>query len=105
MYKIFFEGEWKHADIYNYCLIIIENSDEDVQVTFYLTDAHEMNWITEFVDAPFFTKPETLKLLALVNGHASKEVKSIGRHRVEFHHWEPKHAEIFVFSFTPATKK
>ena len=42
------------ANVYNYCLIIIENSDEDLQVTFYLTDAHEMNWITEFLDARFY---------------------------------------------------
>lgn len=55
---IFFEGEWKNRDIYNYGLIVVENSDEDVQVTFYLTDAHEMNWITEFLDAPYFTKSE-----------------------------------------------
>jgi hypothetical protein len=41
---IFFEGEWTNANIYNYCVIMVENSDEDVQVTFYLTDAHEMNW-------------------------------------------------------------
>ena len=47
---IFFEGEWKNADIYSYCVILVENSDEDIQVTFYLTDAHEMNWVTEFVD-------------------------------------------------------
>jgi hypothetical protein len=39
---VFFEGEWKNANIYSYCLIIVENSDEDIQVTFYLTDAHEM---------------------------------------------------------------
>lgn len=50
---VFFEGEWKSSDIYNYCLIIVENSDEDLQVTFYLTDAHEMNWLTEFIDSPF----------------------------------------------------
>ena len=56
---VFFEGEWKGANSYNYCLIIVENSDEDVQVTFYLTDAHEMNWVTEFVDAPFFAPTET----------------------------------------------
>jgi|SRR5205823_10803086 len=47
---IFFEGEWKNPDIYSYCVILVENSDEDIQVTFYLTDAHEMNWVTEFVD-------------------------------------------------------
>ena len=56
---IFFEGEWKNANIYNYGLIVVENSDEDVQVTFYLTDAHEMNWITEFADAPYFARSET----------------------------------------------
>jgi len=25
----------------------------------------------------------------------------VGRFRVDFHHWHPRHAEIFVFSFTP----
>src|SRR6516165_11395091 len=50
---IFFEGEWKNPNVYDYCVIMVENSDQDVQVTFYLTDAHEMNWVTEFLDAPF----------------------------------------------------
>ena len=50
---IFFEGEWKNANVYNYCVIMVENSDEDIQVTFYLTDAHEMNWVTEFLDSHF----------------------------------------------------
>ena len=45
---IFFEGEWKSANVYNYGVIMVENSDEDIQITFYLTDAHEMNWVTEF---------------------------------------------------------
>ena len=99
---IFFEGEWKNADIYNYALIIVENSDEDVQVTFYLTDAHEMNWITEFLDAPLFTKVETRELFALLNAHESKKTSRVGRFQVEFHHWQPKHAHLFVFSFTPS---
>jgi hypothetical protein len=98
---VFFEGEFKNADIYNYCLIIVENSDEDIQVTFYLTDAHEMNWITEFLDAPFFTPGETKKLFSLISEHASTRPENVGRYRVDFHHWQPKHAEIFVFSFTP----
>jgi hypothetical protein len=98
---IFFEGEWKHANIYNYCLIIVENSDEDVQVTFYLTDAHEMNWVTEFLDAPFFARSETEKLFDLINsGHETRGQK-IGRFSVDFHRWQPRHAEIIVFSFTP----
>src|SRR5262245_59448115 len=64
---IFFEGKWKNANTYDYCVIMVENSDEDVQVTFYLTDAHEMNWITEFFDAPFFAQSETQKLFGLMN--------------------------------------
>jgi hypothetical protein len=98
---IFFEGRWKNANVYDYALIILENSDEDVQVTFYFTDAHEMNWVTEFLDAPFFTRVETEKLFALVNAHKAAETTNVGRYRVEFHHWEPKHAQILVFSFTP----
>ncbi|HLW35167.1 MAG TPA: hypothetical protein VKS98_05865, partial [Chthoniobacterales bacterium] len=35
---VFFEGEWAGSNVYNYCLIVVENSDADVQVTFYLTD-------------------------------------------------------------------
>src|SRR6185503_10667408 len=66
---IFFEGEWKSADFYSYCVILVENSDEDIQVTFYLTDAHEMNWVTELLDAPFFTRAETQRLFGLINNH------------------------------------
>jgi hypothetical protein len=99
---IFFEGEWKNANVYNYGLIIVENSDEDVQVTFYLTDAHEMNWMTEFLDAPFFAKDETEKLFGFVNAHREVRGEKVGRYRVDFHHWLPRHAHIFVFSFTPS---
>jgi hypothetical protein len=98
---VFFEGEWKNADIYNYCLIIVENSDKDVQVTFYLTDAHEMNWLTEFVDGPFFARTETQKLFEIVNANREVRGQKIGRFRVDFHRWQPRHAEILVFSFTP----
>ncbi len=97
---IFFEGEWKNANIYDYCVIIVENSDEDLQVTFYLTDAHEMNWITEFLDAPFFAQTETEKLFELMNSRGDIRAEKVGRFRVDFHHWEPRHAQIFVFSFT-----
>jgi len=96
---ILFEGEWANADVYNYGIIIVENSDEDVQVTFYLTDAHEMNWITEFLDAPFFTPSETQKLFSFVNGGTVLRQK-VGRFRVDFHKCTPRHAQIFVFSFT-----
>ena len=98
---VFFEGEFKTANAYNYCLIVVENSDEDVQVTFYLTDAHEMNWVTEFLDAPFFAQAETKKLFELMNSAKNVRSQAVGRYRVDFNRWEPRHAQILVFSFTP----
>jgi hypothetical protein len=99
---LFFEGEWKNRDIYNYGLIIVENSDEDVQVTFYLTDAHEMNWLTEFLDAPYFTQAETQALFEMMNSGRDTKNEKLGRFRhVDFHHWKPRHADIYVFSLTP----
>jgi hypothetical protein len=97
---VFFEGEFKNANAYNYCLIIVENSDEDVQVTFYLTDAHEMNWVTEFLDAPFFSQAEAKKLFGLMNSGRGTRGQTVGRYRVDFQRWEPRHAQILVFSFT-----
>ena len=99
---VFFEGEWKSAAIYDYCLIIVENSDRDVQVTFYLTDANEMNWVTEFIDGPFFTPAEKERLFGLLNSGKEVHHQAVGRFRVDFAHWQPRHAEILVFSFTQA---
>ena len=98
---IFFEGEFKSADVYNYGIIIVENSDEDVQVTFYLTDAHEMNWVTEFLDSQFFSRTETQQLFGLMNAGKDVRGQNVGRFRVDFHHWQPRHADLLVFSFTP----
>jgi hypothetical protein len=98
---IFYEGEWKSANLYDYCVIMVEKSDEDIQVTFYLTDAHEMNWVTEFLDSRFFSRSETDKLFQLMNSRNDVRGQSVGRFRVDFHHWQPRHAELLVFSFTP----
>ena len=97
---IFFEGEWKNPNVYDYCVIMVENSDQDVQVTFYLTDAHEMNWVTEFLDSPFFSRNETESLFRLMSSHNDVRRQDVGRFRVDFHHWQPRHAVILVFSFT-----
>lgn len=97
---VFFEGEWSHPNNYDYCLIIVENSDEDIQVTFYLTDAHEMNWVTELLDAPFFSPAETRNLFGLINSDRNVTQQRIGRYRVDYHKWEPRHAQILVFSFS-----
>ena len=101
---IFYEGEWVNAKIYNYCVIIVENSDENLQVTFYLTDDREMNWVNEFLDSPFFTQSETENLFRLLNQKPHARDERVGRFRVDVSHWEPRHAEIIVFSFTPALR-
>ena len=101
---IFFEGEWKNPNVYDYCVIMVENSDQDVQVTFFLTDAHEMNWMTEFLDSPFFSRNETESLFHVMNLNRDVRGRNVGRFRVDFHHWQPRHAEIIVFSFTPLRK-
>lgn len=98
---IFFEGEWKNRSVYDYCVIMVENSDQDIQVTFYLTDAHEMNWVTEFLDSQFFSRSETEKLFTLMNARKDVRGQNVGRFRVDFHHWRPRHAELLVFSFRP----
>jgi hypothetical protein len=98
---IFFEGEWKNANIYDYGVIMVENDDEDVQITFYLTDAHEMNWITEFVDSRFFTNAEKQSLFDRVSRGRNTRSERIGRFKVDVNHWVPRHAEIIVLSFTP----
>ena len=98
---IFFEGEWKSANVYSYGVIMVENSDEDIQVTFYLTDAHEMNWVTEFLDSQFFNRNETKKLFQLLYARSDVRGQNVGRFRVDFHHWQPRHAQLLVFSFTP----
>jgi hypothetical protein len=97
---VFFEGEWKNAEVYSYCLIIVENSDRDLQLTFYLTDAHEMNWVTEFLDGPFFTSAEKERLFGLMNSGKEVRHEALGRFRVDFARWQPRHAQILVFSFT-----
>lgn len=60
-----------------------------------------MNWVTEFLDAPFFADNETSQLFEAMNSGRDLRGKQIGRFKVDFHHWQPKHAEILVFSFTP----
>lgn len=98
---IFYEGEWVSANVYNDCVIIVENSDEDLQVTFYITDDREMNWVNEFLESKFFTRAETENLYRLLNREKHARGEKVGRFRVDVSHWEPRHAAIIVLSFTP----
>jgi hypothetical protein len=86
-------------------VIIVENSDEDIQITFYFTDDYEMNWVNEFLEGPFFTQKETEKLFELLHGKQHVRAQRVGRYRVDLSHWEPRHAEIIVLSFMPPQKQ
>ena len=66
---------------------MVENFDEDVQVTFYLTDAHQMNSVAEFLDSPSFSRNETYKLFYLKNAGSGVRGQDVGRYRVALHHW------------------
>lgn len=42
-----------------------------------------------------------LKLGVTTIGHLHVRDERVGRYRVDVSHWEPRHAEVLVFSFTP----
>jgi hypothetical protein len=44
------------------------------------------------------------RLFSLVNAGREVRGQNVGRFRIDFHHWQPRHAEIFVFSFTPVAR-
>ena len=98
---IFYEGEFTNSNTYDYCVIIVENSDDDLQVTFYITDDREMNWVNEFLEGSFFTCAETENLYRLLHREKHAREEKVGRFRVDVSRWEPRHAEIIVFSFSP----
>lgn len=98
---IFYEGEWKNAKTYNYCVIVVENSDEDLQITYSITDDQEMNWVTELMDSSFFTRAETERLFQLFYQKRNTRGEKVGRFRVDVSRWTPRHTEIIVLSFTP----
>jgi hypothetical protein len=60
--------------------------------------------VTEFLDSPFFNRHEMERLFSLVNAGREVRGQNVGRFRIDFHHWQPRHAEIFVFSFTPVAR-
>jgi hypothetical protein len=97
---VFFEGEYTNANIYSHSVIIIENSDEDFEITFYISDDRGMFWVSEFLDSSFFDNREKQSLFQLTHGTSGNRTTRVGRYRVELTRAEPHHAKIIVFSFT-----
>ena len=97
---LFFEGEYSNANVYSHSVIIIENSDEDFEITFYISDDRGMFWVSEFIDSGFFDLQEKQRLFQLTHGTSGNRISRIGRYRVELTRAEPHHARIIVFSFS-----
>ena len=98
---IFAEGEWKNANIYNHSAIIVENADDDVEITYVMSGDEGMNWVNEFFDSHFFDQRETESLFALLNRGPGTHKANVGRFRVELSRWEPRHHVIVVLSLRP----
>ncbi|MEO5719124.1 MAG: hypothetical protein ABIR29_11190, partial [Chthoniobacterales bacterium] len=59
--------------------ILIENADEDLEITFMMSGDEGMNWVNEFFDSPFFERSETESLFQLLNnGHGTRRAKVDG---------------------------
>lgn len=97
---VFFEGEYTNANIYSHSVIILENSDEDFEITFYISDDRGMFWVSEFLDSGFFDLKEKQALFKLTHGTSGNRTTHVGRYRVELTRAQPHHASIIVFSFT-----
>lgn len=98
---VFAEGEWKSANMYNHSLIMVENEDEDVEVTFVMTGDEGMNWVNEFFDSRFFRRSETETLFGMLGHARGTQQAHVGRFGVELSRWQPRHHEIVVVSLTP----
>lgn len=98
---VFYEGEWESGNIYRHSVIVVENADEDVEITVMTTDDSGVQWLREFIDSPMFEARETEQLFQLLQRGPGTHRAKVGRYRVEVDHWKPKHHLIIVFSFTP----
>lgn len=97
---VFVEGEWKNANVYNHSLVMVENADVDIQVTFIMTGDEGLNWVNEFFDSPFFERTETETLFSLLGTARGTKRINVGRFAVELNRWQPRHHEIVAISLT-----
>jgi hypothetical protein len=87
--------------MYNHSLIMVENEDEDVEVTFVMTGDEGMNWVNEFFDSPFFERGETERFFQMLGSARGTKRANVGRFAIELSRWQPRHHEIVVISLTP----
>jgi hypothetical protein len=101
---VFYEGEWATRTRYRHSVITVEESDEDLAITFCVTDARGFDWINRFVHGPFFTAAETSELSGMLAHRDHRQAGQVGRFDVEVAHMAARRAEVVVLSFQIAGK-
>jgi hypothetical protein len=101
---VFYEGEWATPTRYRHSVITVEESDEDLAITFCITDDRGADWINRFVRGPFFTVAETNELSWMLAHRDHRQSGQVGRFDVEVAHIVARRTEVVVLSFQTAGK-
>jgi hypothetical protein len=101
---VFYEGEWATRTRYRHSVITVEESDEDLAITFCITDDRGADWINRFVRGPFFTVAETNELSGMLAHQDHRQSGRVGRFDVEVAHIVARRTEVVVLSFQTAGK-
>jgi hypothetical protein len=100
---VFYEGEWATRTRYRHSLITVEESEEDLGITFCVTDDRGADWINRFMSGPFFTVVETKALSGMLADRHRQSVR-VGRFDVEVAHMVARRTQVVVLSFQTAGK-
>jgi hypothetical protein len=101
---VFYEGEWATRARYRHSVITVEESDEDLAITFCITDDRGADWLNRFVRGSFFTVAETNELSGMLAHRDHRESGQVGRFDVEAAHMVARRTEVMVLSFQTAGK-
>ena len=101
---VFYEGEWATRTRYRHSVITVEESDEDLAITFCTTDDRGADWINRFVRGPFFTLAETNELSGMLAHQDHRQSGRVGRFEMEVAHMAVRRTRVVVLSFQTAGK-
>jgi hypothetical protein len=101
---VFYEGEWATQTRYRHSVITVEESEEDLAITFCITDDQGADWINRFVRGPFFTPTEANELSGMLAHKDHRQSDRVGRFDVEVAHMAARRTEVVVLSFQTAGK-
>lgn len=101
---VFYEGEWATRARYRHSVITVEESEEDLAITFCITDDRGADWINRFVRGPFFTTAETNALVGMLARRDHRQSGQVGRFDLEVAHLVARRTEVIVLSFQTAGK-